>query len=256
MKKYIIFFVLTIFLIKPFCLYAQNLKVVYDVDITTSKNKITEEMLLLINEDNSVYISPVKKVADSLKQFYIKKNDILGYQAEKYNLKTYLLKYAIYKTNKHYTYQVHAGFNELTYKESLPMLKWKVEKQNKNISGFNAQKATAIYNNQVITAWFTKDIPINNGPYIFQGLPGLILSVNNQNNTYVINFKGIQKNSEKLPTPLIGTKVVSTTKSNFESAFLGCIKEITSKVSNQNERKKMDSKANKLMSAKYLFHFL
>ena len=33
-------------------------------------------------------------------------------------------------------------------------------------------------------AWFTNEIPIQDGPYIFQGLPGLIVSISDDNNDY------------------------------------------------------------------------
>ena len=60
---------------------------------------------------------------------------------------------------------------------------WKISKSQKNILGYNAIKATGIYYNPVLNkelnveAWFTPSIPLQAGPDIFMGLPGLIVEV-------------------------------------------------------------------------------
>ncbi|MCC3217850.1 GLPGLI family protein [Chryseobacterium sp. X308] len=56
-------------------------------------------------------------------------------------------------------------------------LKWKILSDRKKIGSYNSQKAVITYGNREWTAWFSNDIPINDGPYIFRGLPGLIVSV-------------------------------------------------------------------------------
>lgn len=38
---------------------------------------------------------------------------------------------------------------------------------------------------QTITAWYTLDIPVNNGPSRYHGLPGLILEVNDGSETII-----------------------------------------------------------------------
>ncbi|WP_260255500.1 GLPGLI family protein, partial [Elizabethkingia anophelis] len=39
------------------------------------------------------------------------------------------------------------------------------------------------------TAWYTTDIPISSGPYIFEGLPGLILAISDSKDHF--NFTAI-----------------------------------------------------------------
>lgn len=249
------FLLVLIFLLQS-SLVAQNLKVSYEVVIKIPNNIIKEEMVLLINNKNSVYTSPIKIVADSLRQRYLKNNDLLAYQAEIYNLEKYRLKYSIFKKSLDYMYQIHAAFNEITYKENLPKLNWKIESESKTIAGMKSQKATTTYNNQIITAWFTNEVPVNNGPYTFQGLPGLILMINNQDNSYAINFKGIQKKAVKLPLPIEGAKVVTTKKVDFYKAYLGSTREMTRLMADSQDRKNTENKVIRILQAKFLYEFL
>lgn len=54
---------------------------------------------------------------------------------------------------------------------------WELHAETKEISGFTCQKATIKFRGRNYTAWFTTDIPVQFGPWKFQGLPGLILEV-------------------------------------------------------------------------------
>lgn len=54
---------------------------------------------------------------------------------------------------------------------------WKISKEHQIILGYTCFKATCIYNEVSITAWFTKQIKATDGPLKYHGLPGLILKV-------------------------------------------------------------------------------
>ena len=68
-----------------------------------------------------------------------------------------------------------------------------VEKQN----GYSAQKAVAEFGGRVWTAWFTKEIPLSDGPYKFSGLPGLIVKLEDDKGDYKFDLmkKIIVKNA-------------------------------------------------------------
>ncbi len=61
--------------------------------------------------------------------------------------------------------------------DSLHPMKWKINKEIKSILGYPCQKAQTHFRGRDYIAYFTKKIPVNNGPYKFGGLPGLILEV-------------------------------------------------------------------------------
>lgn len=74
-------------------------------------------------------------------------------------------------------------------------LDWKIENDIKEISGMKMQKALTAYGGRKWIAWFTNEIPLHEGPYIFHGLPGLIIEVSDVENNF--HFSLIQvKNSD------------------------------------------------------------
>ena len=58
-----------------------------------------------------------------------------------------------------------------------PMQIWKLEDETKKIKSFTCKKATTLFRGRKYTAWYTEELPIIGGPWKFDGLPGLILSV-------------------------------------------------------------------------------
>ncbi len=59
--------------------------------------------------------------------------------------------------------------------EQIPIIKWELKQEFKEVSGLNCQKATGSFRGRNYIAWFTEDIPSNLGPWKLNGLPGLIL---------------------------------------------------------------------------------
>lgn len=63
------------------------------------------------------------------------------------------------------------------YYEKLPSFDWKIQRKLREINGFKCQLATTEIWGRKFEAWFTEEIPIQEGPYKFYGLPGLIVEV-------------------------------------------------------------------------------
>ncbi len=145
-----------------------------------------------------------------------------------------------YKNTKEKTYTVDREFmgKEFLIQDSLPKLAWKMESETKQIGGYTCFKATAVREASktdfrnfrmkkkeadkkeevgktnlmdeldlpkeiTITAWYTLDIPVSQGPENYWGLPGLILEVNDGKTTIlcskvVLNLK--DKVEIKAPT--------------------------------------------------------
>ena len=90
-------------------------------------------------------------------------------------------------------------------KDSIPNYQWQLTSETKNIGNYNCYKAsftkeveifTASFGKEeskepkktktvTTTAWYTPQISISNGPTFYQGLPGLILEINDGTNTIV-----------------------------------------------------------------------
>ncbi len=60
-------------------------------------------------------------------------------------------------------------------------LDWQISPEKDQFLGMPVQKATTVLNKRKWTVWFTPDIPIQDGPYLFQGLPGLVVKAEDEN---------------------------------------------------------------------------
>lgn len=80
------------------------------------------------------------------------------------------------------------------YDEEIPDFKWQLEKGQKKILGYDCKKASVKYRGRNYIAWYSTEIPINNGPYVFQGLPGLILEIEDVEQIFHFLAQGIDKN--------------------------------------------------------------
>ena len=72
-------------------------------------------------------------------------------------------------------------------------LNWKLSSDTKVIEKFRCQKAEVEYGGRRWIAWFTEEISIPEGPYIFNNLPGLIIQISDKNKEYVFQLIKIKK---------------------------------------------------------------
>ncbi|MFN7117959.1 MAG: GLPGLI family protein [Saprospiraceae bacterium] len=71
--------------------------------------------------------------------------------------------------------------------EKLPELQWVLKSATKKIGKYDCALAEVDFRGRAYEVWYTKDIPIQNGPWKFQGLPGLIIEVSSKDkNVYFV----------------------------------------------------------------------
>lgn len=166
-------------------------------DTLDKNNSVTEPMILLTNGKKSVYYSEYYKTnIDALnKQLEapVNKGDIRTISFN--GLPQAKVKHSVYKDQNDILISVF--MRDLYTFKSSDILSWKIsKKENKSILGYKCSKATVTVDNKSYIAWFTYDIPINDGPYKFRGLPGLILQVSEEHGYF--NFEAISINKVKL----------------------------------------------------------
>lgn len=181
--KFIIFFLG----ISTFC-FSQKFSFIYEAKCKLNSEKAddvySDNMILDLKNNTSIFRESQDKKSDSIKlnngngrynmgvenQFYIKKNLIQN------------------KTEKVITYLGTDYF--LPIEE---ILDWKITSEQKIIGKYKSQKAETHYGGRNWIAWFTTELPFGDGPYIFNGLPGLIISIQDANNEYSFNLIEVKK---------------------------------------------------------------
>lgn len=66
---------------------------------------------------------------------------------------------------------------DVTYEEDCVPQLWTISDSTRQVMGYTCQKAECDFRGRHYTAWFAADIPVSDGPWKFNGLPGLILDV-------------------------------------------------------------------------------
>ena len=90
---------------------------------------------------------------------------------------------------------------------------WQIEPDTMTYLGYHCQKATCTWRGRDYVAWFTSEIPVNDGPMKFFGLPGLIVKVADTDNAYSFELKGIEKSSKPI---YFNTKTFRKKNPDFE----------------------------------------
>lgn len=94
--------------------------------------------------------------------------------------------------------------------DSLKLFDWKITKNSKEILGYKCQEATCEHQGRKFVAYFAKEIPISDGPWKFNGLPGLILSIKSIDNYVSFEAEGIQFSIDKeIKNPFKNRKIIS-----------------------------------------------
>jgi GLPGLI family protein len=78
-------------------------------------------------------------------------------------------------------------------------INWKLTNEYTSILGVRCQKATCEFRGRSYEAFFTSEIPYNDGPYKFDGLPGLVLKVRSLDGALEIKAKMITNVEEDVP---------------------------------------------------------
>jgi len=186
--------------------------VTYQLDSTNVNNKLSETMFLLIGSKTSKFLSLTTFLKDSIKE----------HSKSSSNLQQLM---AVPKTAFNHTIFKNYPQGKITstenifkdyykYEEPINLFNWIITNETKTISGYNCQKATATFAGRDYVAWFTNEIPIADGPYKFNGLPGLIVKINDTKNHYEYKLTRFKKITGDIG--IAERNYIKTTKKEFK----------------------------------------
>lgn len=100
-----------------------------------------------------------------------------------------------------------AGMGECGYyEEPFSEIEWNiVEDSTKTILDYQCIIATTDYHGRKWTVWFTPEIPMQDGPWKFCGLPGLVMEASEPSGQHSFTANGIETSSQPI-YPLFSTK--------------------------------------------------
>ena len=192
--KYLLFLIITNIA------FAQNKLFLYEYkfipDSTNNQNLKDEIMVLNIQKDGSEFYSAERYASDST-QLAESNKGIMAMPFNKVLISDRVIKYP---NSNLITYITFMSWDKYIVKQDIDF-KWKLENDFSKILNYDVQKATTEFGGRKWIAWFTKEIPIQDGPYKFKNLPGLILKVEDSNKNHSFELIGIKNNNTEFDYP-------------------------------------------------------
>ena len=199
-----------------------NMQVIYSMDFkadSTISNTSNDILALYIGDKISVFQNEKKYKIDSLiaSQLYFQNTS---------SKPLFKVNHVIYKDHRksEMTYSEIIENVNLGYNEKLPPMDWKLISEKKKILDYECSKAETFFGGRKFIAWYTNQIPINEGPYKFSGLPGLILEVSDDKNNFHYQLLAIIKKEQNI---LYKNDVHLTEKKKLIETKMNLIKKIT-----------------------------
>lgn len=167
---------------------------------SNNKEDIKNEMMYLdIDQKGSTYYSRDKFVSDSITNVEIQKQ--MKSNSGNMNInrkeKQGQVSYKVTKAYPDFTTYLFRNISSDRYKiKEGEKPEWKILSDKQKIGEYNTQKATTSFGGREWIAWFSTDIPFQDGPYKFYGLPGLIVKIEDTTRSHIMTLVGNKKIAE------------------------------------------------------------
>lgn len=202
-------------LVMPLVMAQQNTRFVYQVTLSpdsTNVEKKTESAYLDTDGKKSVFYAENSMKRDSLMERMRATKNFDREQMQ--NLRSNI-QFTIEKdlTNQSLIYKSRIGRDNYSYPET-PVFEWKILPETVKIGDYQTQKAETKFGGRTWYAWFTQEIPFQDGPYKFSGLPGLIVKIQDAKGDYSFDLMQTKKIAE-IYQPLNRGQIITLSKSKY-----------------------------------------
>lgn len=177
-------------------------RLTYQKDSSNSEIKSNDIMILSINKTSSIYYSYLKHIGYSNME---KMQLEAAAQNKTVNINEQTAKASggLFMGNEPEVINIDFAKMETTFtnrfiencygfKDVLEVPKWDIDTAAIYILNVKCNKATTTYKGRNYVAWYASDIPVSKGPWLFNGLPGLILKVDDDKGQF--DFECIELN--------------------------------------------------------------
>lgn len=161
---------------------AQSKRFYYELNFkldSAGKYPRKDLMVLEINKNSNIFLSNEYIVTDSLNDIHKDNQDFAEpkfAQVVEYSKSDDSFNFINYLSPYYYEFNVKRKIN------------WTILNEHKKIGNFDVVNASADFGGRHWTAWYCPEIPLQFGPYVFYGLPGLILEIFDDKEDYHFSF--------------------------------------------------------------------
>lgn len=197
-------------------------------NLRNGKDDLTNQYILLANTTDSKFFSPITEYLDSLNstpEGKAKLNEMSRAAFTSGNLDDipkpdgsfYVVKSLAEGMLRHYD---HGRLEEkFVYEEPLAEWNWEiVADSTKTVLGYECIMAITDYHGRKWTAYFAPEIPVQNGPWKLDGLPGLILDAEAEGGQYSFIATGIQQTDKFIGPVYLANDYETTTRKEYLKA--------------------------------------
>lgn len=181
----------------------ETMEFVYDYswcnDTTGSleDNYTSDQMLLQIGKDGLSKFSSYKNLTvDSLIMSMSEDQLVQAATDGKLSNGEFMTIFKNYPTGK-LTHTEKICMDWFKYEEDMPGLDWELTDSVTNVLGYECREAKCNFRGREWTAYYCEEIPIMDGPWKLNGLPGLIMKASDREGHYNFECIGIKSNASR-----------------------------------------------------------
>lgn len=167
---------------------------------STKLNDYTEAQTVLMISDNYLLFGDYNRLAfDSINDYLAaSKRNARNDQArdewmEAIKKWTYFFVTLTDLTKQQTTVQAYDVLRSYEYTYPTPHMEWHLIPGDTLIQNRPCKKATCTFSGRNYVAWYTESIPLPYGPYLFGGLPGLIMEIHDTKHNWIFTNNGFGK---------------------------------------------------------------
>lgn len=190
--------------------YAQKaqIKVGYDYEVRTGERVRKDDYILLSGPQESMFFNPMALWMDinSKDEAACQAYGAMAAQLEEAGrgdeVPNRAVSMYVFKNFDKEDVTVYDDYSDqfAVYHEPFSEMQWEVVADStKTILGYECMMARTAYHGRDWTAWFSPEIPVQDGPWKFTGLPGLILMATESQGMHSFTANGIEATEQEIP---------------------------------------------------------
>lgn len=198
----------------------ESMEFVYDysycVDTTglLEDNRVADQMLLQIAPGGMSKFSSYKNLAvDSILATISDEQLIAAANQGKLSNGEFMTIFKNYPQGK-ITHTEKICMDWLRYVEDIPTFDWQLTDSTTTVLGYECHEAKCNFRGRDWTVFYTEEIPIMDGPWKFNGLPGLIMKATDANGEYSFECIGL-KSKPSRPITIYKVPFNNTTRAKY-----------------------------------------